>query len=175
MCSFSFNNVYLGDYFSIAGLKEAQGNIASFDLIIDDNYFGEPTFEDAEIKMQKTVIDYLYNKCQKIDVIVGGELSDQIAITSYMMSNYPLPYIGCYNACATFNEALIILSFMLESNKVKTGIGITSSHNLVAERQFRYPVEYGAPKPKRSTYTDRKSTRLNSSHQIISYAVFCLK
>ena len=23
--------------------------------------------------------------------------------------------------------------------------------------------------------TDRKSTRLNSSHQIISYAVFCLK
>src|SRR5207244_10800135 len=25
------------------------------------------------------------------------------------------------------------------------------------------------------TATDRKSTRLNSSHQIISYAVFCLK
>src|SRR5258708_23985477 len=25
------------------------------------------------------------------------------------------------------------------------------------------------------TWTDRKSTRLNSSHQIISYAVFCLK
>src|SRR5438552_13460878 len=28
-----------------------------------------------------------------------------------------------------------------------------------------------APRPK----IDRKSTRLNSSHQIISYAVFCLK
>src|SRR5258708_22106837 len=27
----------------------------------------------------------------------------------------------------------------------------------------------------RSTDKDRKSTRLNSSHQIISYAVFCLK
>src|SRR5258708_27304799 len=25
------------------------------------------------------------------------------------------------------------------------------------------------------TFRDRKSTRLNSSHQIISYAVFCLK
>src|SRR5258708_20048795 len=25
------------------------------------------------------------------------------------------------------------------------------------------------------TFLDRKSTRLNSSHQIISYAVFCLK
>src|SRR5258708_22319969 len=29
--------------------------------------------------------------------------------------------------------------------------------------------------PTRQRGTDRKSTRLNSSHQIISYAVFCLK
>src|SRR5438552_14258693 len=29
--------------------------------------------------------------------------------------------------------------------------------------------------PPRSALSDRKSTRLNSSHQIISYAVFCLK
>src|SRR5258708_14529408 len=29
--------------------------------------------------------------------------------------------------------------------------------------------------PRRFAYEDRKSTRLNSSHQIISYAVFCLK
>src|SRR5207244_6976830 len=49
-----------------------------------------------------------------------------------------------------------------------------------------YVAEY-APDEKRGYYTgwlqtsptlgivDRKSTRLNSSHQIISYAVFCLK
>src|SRR5258708_32063870 len=30
-------------------------------------------------------------------------------------------------------------------------------------------------KPSASSRLDRKSTRLNSSHQIISYAVFCLK
>src|SRR5438552_10591548 len=30
-------------------------------------------------------------------------------------------------------------------------------------------------RPDRSRSEDRKSTRLNSSHQIISYAVFCLK
>src|SRR5947208_10917124 len=29
--------------------------------------------------------------------------------------------------------------------------------------------------PDRFVWRDRKSTRLNSSHQIISYAVFCLK
>src|SRR5256885_6112770 len=34
----------------------------------------------------------------------------------------------------------------------------------------RHPIEMGA-----AEVTDRKSTRLNSSHLVISYAVFCLK
>src|SRR5207244_10940607 len=33
----------------------------------------------------------------------------------------------------------------------------------------------GAPGKRSAGWADRKSTRLNSSHQIISYAVFCLK
>src|SRR5271170_8321498 len=33
----------------------------------------------------------------------------------------------------------------------------------------------GAPRGRRSARRDRKSTRLNSSHEWISYAVFCLK
>src|SRR5437879_8099188 len=32
-----------------------------------------------------------------------------------------------------------------------------------------------SPEPARATMRDRKSTRLNSSHRCISYAVFCLK
>src|SRR5438132_2541486 len=32
-----------------------------------------------------------------------------------------------------------------------------------------------APIPSASEHEDRKSTRLNSSHTVISYAVFCLK
>src|SRR5258708_26663668 len=38
------------------------------------------------------------------------------------------------------------------------------------------PVRSGADDRRgRVSHRDRKSTRLNSSHQIISYAVFCLK
>src|SRR5258708_30075239 len=37
------------------------------------------------------------------------------------------------------------------------------------------PAKDGAPQTPRPLPRDRKSTRLNSSHQIISYAVFCLK
>ena len=36
---------------------------------------------------------------------------------------------------------------------LKKVVGITSSHNLTAERQFRYPVEYGAPRAHTSTFT----------------------
>src|SRR2546422_3452166 len=38
--------------------------------------------------------------------------------------------------------------------------------------QHRMPIEPGEGAP---TQQDRKSTRLNSSHGYISYAVFCLK
>src|SRR5690606_42154666 len=39
----------------------------------------------------------------------------------------------------------------------------------------RHPVAAGCDRPRGSAHPDRKSTRLNSSHVKISYAVFCLK
>src|SRR2546429_4899947 len=44
----------------------------------------------------------------------------------------------------------------------------TSTHSV---QSFSYVFGNGTP----SSITDRKSTRLNSSHGYISYAVFCLK
>src|SRR2546430_4454009 len=37
------------------------------------------------------------------------------------------------------------------------------------------PIGYGEPREQTKITEDRKSTRLNSSHSQISYAVFCLK
>src|SRR5438034_2041574 len=37
------------------------------------------------------------------------------------------------------------------------------------------PLPEGARRAAVTTHLDRKSTRLNSSHTVISYAVFCLK
>src|SRR5258708_30995017 len=52
-------------------------------------------------------------------------------------------------------------------------VGGDAAEILVAAVEPRDPV---GPAPAASPPTrDRKSTRLNSSHQIISYAVFCLK
>ncbi len=153
MASMKFNKVYLDSSYSVVSKLEANGNIKNYDYVIDDYYFGLKTFEGAEIKMQRIVIDYLLTKNKNMDLIVGGDLSNQLAITSYMASKYDISYLGSYSACATFNSSIITLASLIEANKIKNGIAITSSHNKVAERQFRYPIEYGAPKAKRSTYT----------------------
>src|SRR5258708_24221968 len=51
-----------------------------------------------------------------------------------------------------------------------TGAGPTADESAASGA----PLD-GRNPPDGGRYTDRKSTRLNSSHQIISYAVFCLK
>ena len=153
MASMKFNKVYIDDYYTISSRLEQKGNLKKIDYVINDYYFGLKTFEGAEIKMQRVVVDYLLTKRKIIDLIVGGDLSNQLALTSFMASKYDIPYLGMYSACATFNSSIITLASLIDGNKIKNGIAITSSHNKVAERQFRYPIEYGAPKPKRSTYT----------------------
>src|SRR5258708_28224475 len=51
----------------------------------------------------------------------------------------------------------------------------TNSPWLRARRRFRLWRLLVADGDAKAENADRKSTRLNSSHQIISYAVFCLK
>src|SRR5207244_12864485 len=50
----------------------------------------------------------------------------------------------------------------------------TSSNHICAHLLCARPKPAGG-QPRTRRQLDRKSTRLNSSHQIISYAVFCLK
>lgn len=156
MSSFKYNNVFIKDYHTIVGPKEKEGLI-NFKDSIKDYYNEEASLEDAEIKMQEHVLDKLIinNKLitSKIDLICGGDLTDQIAITNYTLTNRNLPFLGLYNACATFNEALIILSNFIENNMIENGIALTSSHNLNAERQFRFPIEYGFDKKMYATFT----------------------
>ncbi len=157
MSSFKFKNVYIKDYYSVAGPLESDSKLKSVDLKLDDYYFGEKTFEKAEIKMQKTVIDnLLFNNeliDSDIDFLIGGDLINQLSITSYTLRDFKIPYLGVYAACSTFTESLLIASVFLNNEKLKNIFTITSSHNLTAERQFRYPVEYGAPKPHTATFT----------------------
>ena len=154
-----YNNVYVHESYTIAGIYEKKGTISNYiDLIYDkDLYYGCNTFEQAEEKMLSNSIDRLINKSKlidsDIDCIISGDLQNQIAASDYAIRDYNIPFLGIFSACATFGEGLFIASNFIEGKIAKNIIVSTSSHNMVAERQFRNPTEYGAPKKKTSTFT----------------------
>ena len=162
MANLNFNNVYIKDYFTIVGPKEKDSKLTNYNLKFDDYYFEEKTFELAEIKMQRLVILNLLNKNnlsqENINYIIAGDLINQIAISNYTMMDYNIPFIGVYAACATFPLSIILGANLIESKNAKNIICLTSSHNLTAERQYRYPVEYGAPTRNTATCTVTAST-----------------
>lgn len=155
MSSFKYNNVYIKDYETIAGPTEQLGNL-NYQNTVSDYYYNEEKIEDAEIKMQNLCLNKITKRNKlnnKIELLVGGDLINQITITSYNLINRNIPFLGIYNACATFNESLIILANYLENKNINNGISITSSHNLNSERQYRFPIEYGSQKKKYTTFT----------------------
>lgn len=156
MASLIFKNVYINDQETVVGPYENNG-ILNFNNSIKDFYGDEKSFEYCEIKLQKIVFDNILRKNNlsdiNIDLVVGGDLMNQITATSFNMRDYNIPFLGVYSACASFPESLLILANMVDSKFLKKGIAITSSHNLTSEKQFRFPIEYGCLKPKRSTFT----------------------
>lgn len=154
-----FNNVYITDSYTIAGIYEKDGPISdSFDLIYDkDFYYGCRTFESAEEKMLSNSIDKLLNRAKLIDsdvdLIISGDLQNQIAASDYAMRDFNIPFLGIYSACATFGEGINLAANLIEGKRANKIIVSTSSHNMVAEKQFRNPTEYGAPKKKTTTFT----------------------
>src|SRR5258708_23563086 len=63
-----------------------------------------------------------------------------------------------------------LLSFAAVGATIGTLVLLWAAH-----RRVRYLAVYFGSIVMSVVLADRKSTRLNSSHQIISYAVFCLK
>ena len=152
-----FNNVYLNEVSTIVGKKEYEGPLNKlFDLHINDFYNNEKTFELCEIRMIKDNIINLLKKSNKktedINLVLGTDLLNQLVANNYSIKEFNIPFIGIYSACASF-PAQVVLAGKLLNKDIKNIICNVSSHNLTAERQYRNPVEYGAPRPKRSTYT----------------------
>lgn len=166
-----FNNVYVHDSYTIAGVYEKDGPISDyFDLIYDkDFYYGCDTFEKAEEKMLANSIDKLINRAKLIDsdvdYIISGDLQNQIAASDYAMRDFNIPFLGIFSACATFGEGLLIGANFIEGKRANKIIVSTSCHNMVAEKQFRNPTEYGAPKKKTVTWTSTGAASLLLSNK----------
>lgn len=143
---------------TIAGPKESCGSISKYiEVKLKDDMFNEDTFEKAESKMLFSVI----KKCMQnskieqkdVDTIIAGDLLNQIIASTFAARNFSFGYLGVYNACATFTEAITISATLIDGGYMNNIICATSSHFSSAERQYRYPLELGSVRPPQAQWT----------------------
>lgn len=156
--TFFYQNVYLEDTSTICGPYEKKGPLGKFfDKTYDDLYFGEDSFEKGEIKLVKDAFSMILKKTgrkkEEIDLVIGGDLLNQITASTYGSVGIGKSFIGVYGACSSSALGMIIASNFIENGQVHNAACFVSSHNMTSEKQFRYPTEYGAPRPNSSTFT----------------------
>ena len=155
----TFRNVYLDNASTVCGPYEAKGPLSkNFDKkYTDDLYVREKSFEKAEIRLLEDSIKILLKKTKltskDIDLVIAGDLLNQITSSSYGSLNLKSPFLGIYTACATSIEGMLIGATFIDSGKVNNVLISCSSHNMSSEKQFRNPTEYGSPKPETATFT----------------------
>lgn len=143
---------------SVAGRKESQGPLKDkFHKIIYDPRAGQSTFEQGEsIFQQEAVLIALENakkKTEDIDCIFAGDLLNQCIGSSFGLKEYNIPYLGQYGACSTMAQSLILAAIMVESDAANCSACVTSSHFCAAERQYRFPLEYGGQRTPTAQWT----------------------
>lgn len=156
--TFHYNNVYIEETATIAGPYEKKGPLYKyFDKTYNDLYFGESSFEKAEIKLVKKALVMLLKKVginkNDVDLVIGGDLLNQIVASTYGCNNVGKSFIGVYGACSSSVLSMIIAANFIENKLINNAFCIVSSHNMTSEKQFRYPTEYGAPRPNSATFT----------------------
>lgn len=143
---------------SVVGKKEGEGPLGKgFDMVIEDDMCGLDTWEAAESHLQKTAIGLVLDKAgikaEKIDGIFAGDLINQCTGSAFGIRDFGIPYFGIYGACSTSVLAMINAAEYVDSGKMKLAISATSSHFCSAEKQFRFPLEYGGQRPPTAQWT----------------------
>ena len=133
---------------SVVGSKEGRGPLREgFDYISEDATFGESSWEKAESHMLKQCFELSCAKANisssSLDMIFAGDLLNQCVSSSFAMKDSQIPYLGLYGACSTMAEGLLLGSLMLEGGFASLSCALTGSHFCSAERQYRFPLEYG--------------------------------
>lgn len=143
---------------SVAGKFESQGPLGkTFDKIIYDSYDGLDTYEQAESRFQSEAVTEALTKAkikaEEVDCIFAGDLLNQCVGSSYGLIDFGIPYLGQYGACSTMAQGLIMASVFVESGAARTAMCVTSSHFCSAERQYRFPLEYGGVRTPTAQWT----------------------
>lgn len=133
---------------SVVGRKEGEGPLRhGFDVISSDSWFGEKTWEKAESSMIRRCFTLCCGRAGLAptapDVVLSGDLLNQCVSSTFAMKESGLPYLGLYGACSTMAESLALAALLVDGGWADTACALTGSHFCAAERQYRFPLEYG--------------------------------
>ena len=150
--------VYIRACATVAGQEEKNGPLgAYFDIVGgEDDTFGCDTWEKAESEMQRLALERVLTagdcKDTELDAILAGDLLNQCSGSSYGLTDFDAPFLGLFGACSTIAEALLLSSLLCSAHMDRCA-AVSSSHNAAAERQFRFPLEYGGQRPPTAQWT----------------------
>lgn len=144
--------------YSIVGPKEGKGPLCQhFDKVLDDDTLGKESYEKAESQMMFTAISEALIKANlkesDIDYLFSGDLLNQIISSSFAAREFSIPFFGLYGACSTMSESLSLASIIMDGGFANHVVAATSSHFSSAERQFRFPLDYGSQRPQTAQWT----------------------
>ena len=143
---------------SIVGPKESNGPLCKyFDKCLEDEFWGEKTWEKAESKIIKETVNIAIIKSElsssNIDFCFAGDLLNQCISSSFGLRDLNIPFLGIFGACSTFVEGLIMSSVFIDGGAGSNCLCAASSHFCSAEKQFRFPLELGNQRPPSSQWT----------------------
>ena len=150
--------VYILNSASIVGTKEAEGPLGLlFDRVGENDMFGCKTWEEAESALQKEAVGMALDKAgvspEEVSFVFAGDLLGQSMATSFGISSYQIPLFGVYGACSTCGEALALGAISIAGGFADKVVSVTSSHFASAEKEFRFPLEYGNQRPLSASWT----------------------
>lgn len=150
--------IYISQCASIAGTKEGEGPLAGlFDVTLTDDKYHATNWDDAESRLQKEAVSIVLKKAKldhkQVRYLFAGDLLGQSIASSFGLLEFEIPYFGLYGACSTCGEALSLASMVLSGGFSTRAVCVTSSHFASAEKEFRFPLEYGTQRSLSATWT----------------------
>lgn len=148
----------LRSFAAVVGKKEGEGPLGPcFDQVFEDTTLGMETWEKAESQLQKEAVSLALKKAEllnsQIDVLFAGDLLNQCIGSSFGLRELNIPFVGLYGACSTMAESLALASLFADNRLADHAMAVTSSHFASAERQFRFPLEYGGVRTPTAQWT----------------------
>lgn len=140
---------------SVGGKDEYDGPLGrALDYHDSNDRFSQESWEKAESEMQRIACNLAMAKAgnEKPELLLAGDLINQCTSSSYGLTTFELPFLGLFGACSTCAEGILLSSLICDSSGSRVG-AVTSSHFCSAERQFRYPLEYGSQRAPTAQHT----------------------